>query len=169
MGEGPLTQATTTIAFTRHLRSETGADVFSHSAFSSRRVSTPPHDYLKPVIDRLDELCRLEVGWDGYIAPPVSFSNAYFALSMLASAWPPDAPAPQIVPGSSGDLQVEWHSATTDIELHVRGPNNVRVWRFIQGGDENGEELHLTTDFKVVAGWLAELSEASVAPRSAAA
>ncbi len=164
-----MTQATTTVAFTRYWRAESGANVVSHSAFSSRRISTPPHDYLKSVIDRLDELCRLEAGWDGYVAPPVSFSNAYFALSMLASAWPPDAPTPQIVPGSSGDLQVEWHSDTTDIELHVRGPNDVRAWRLIQGGDEDGEELHLTTDFKVVAGWLAEFSEASFAARSAAA
>jgi hypothetical protein len=88
---------------------------------------------------------------------------------MLASAWPPDAPTPQIVPGSSGDLQIEWHSDTTDIELHVRGPNNVRAWRFAQGGAEFEEELSLTTDFKVVAGWLTELSEASVAARFAAA
>lgn len=164
-----MTQGTTTIAFTRDLRAETGANVFSLSAFSSRRATSPSRDYLKSVIDRLDELCSLEAGWDGYVAPPVSFSNANFALSMLASAWPPDAPEPQIVPGSGGDLQVEWHSDATDIELHVRGPYNVRAWRFVQGGGEDGEELHLTTDFKVVAGWLAELSEASVAARSAAA
>jgi cell division inhibitor SulA len=164
-----MTQATTTIAFTRHVRAETRANVVSHSAFSSRRVSAPPHDYLKSVIDRLDELCSLETGWDGYIAPPVSFSSAYFALSMLASVWPPEAAEPQIVPGSSGDLQVEWHSDTTDIELHVRGPNNVRAWRATEGSIDDGEELRLTTDFKVVAGWLAELSEASVAARSAAA
>ncbi len=164
-----MTATTTTIAFAGRLRSETGADVISHSAFSSKRVSAPPHAYLKPVFERLDVLCRLEAGWDGYVAPPVSFSNAHFALSMLASAWPPDAPPPQIVPGSSGDLQVEWHSDTTDIELHVRGPNDVVAWRFTEGAGEDGEEYHLTTDFEIVARWLAELSETSGAARSAAA
>ena len=144
-------------------------NVSSHSAFSSRRIIPTPREHLRSAIERLDGLCQLETGWDGYVAPPVSFSNAYFALSVLASACPPDGPAAQIVPGSDGDLQIEWHSDATDIELHIRGPNNVRAWRFTQGGDEDGEEINLTTDFRVVAGWLAELSEASIAARSAAA
>jgi len=164
-----MIQSITATAYTRYLRAETGADVSSHAAFSSRRISAPPHNHIISVIGRLDELCRLEAGWDGYVAPPVSFSNANFALSVLASACPPNGPAPQIVPGSDGDLQLEWHSDIADIELHIRGPNNVRAWRFIQGGADDGEEIDLTTDFGVVAGWLAELSEAAVAARPAAA
>ncbi len=127
------------------------------------------HDWTKSVIDRLDELCSLPAGWDGYGAPPVAFSNASFALSMLAQACPLDAPAPQIVPGLRGDLQVEWHTESADIELHVRGPNNVHAWLLNEATSENGEELDLTTDFAAVASWLADLSEASVATRRSAA
>jgi uncharacterized protein YfaP (DUF2135 family) len=88
---------------------------------------------------------------------------------MLNSACPQGAPEPQIVPGSSGDLQIEWHTETTDIELHVRAPNDVDAWRAVTSAPEREEQLHLTMDFSVVAGWLAELSETPVATRSSAA
>jgi hypothetical protein len=157
------------VAYGRRLRAMTGANVVSHSAFSSRRLIEPLHVWRQPVIDRLDELCKLEVGWDGYSAPPVLFSNANFAVSMLMSACPLDAPTPQIVPGSNGDLQIEWHTAETDIELHVRSPNHVKAWRLSPAAPGEGEEVNLTTDFTIVARWLAELAEASVAARIAAA
>ena len=152
------------------LRVETGADVVSHAAFSSRRVCEPCRAWWRTVLSRLDELCKLQTGWDGYHAPPVFFANAYFALNMLASACPLDAPEPQIVPwGPNGDLQIEWHTETTDIELHVRAPNDVDAWRAITSAPEHEEQLRLTMDFSVVAGWLAELSETPVATRSSAA
>lgn len=164
-----MIRSASTAAFTHSLRRMTGANVASHGAFSSRILSEPLHAWRQVVIDRLDELCKLEVGWDGYRGLPVSFTNANFAAIMLASACPLDAPAPQIVPGVNGDLQIEWHTAGTDIELHVRGPYDVQVWRETQSSPEGGEELHLTNDFSIVASWIAELSESSVASRSSAA
>jgi hypothetical protein len=80
-----------------------------------------------------------------------------------------DAPAPQIVPGSNGDLQIEWHTETIDIELHICAPYEVQAWRLTSSTGDDGEEINLTNDFTVVAGWLAELAEASVATRSSAA
>jgi len=156
-------------AFERRLQVDTGANVSSHVAFSSRVLCEPRHAWRQRVIERLDELCKLQVGWDGYQAPPVSFANAHFAASMLASACPLDAPEPQIVPGASGDLQIEWHTETTDIELHIRAPNDVDAWRVVMSAPEREDQLHLTMDFRVVADWLVELSEASVAARSSAA
>lgn len=76
---------------------------------------------------------------------------------------------PQIVPGPNGDLQVEWHTDSADIEVHVRAPYDVQAWRLAPSTGEEGEEARLAADFKIVAGWLAELLEASVAARSAAA
>lgn len=163
-----MIRSASTAAFTRSLRRITGADVTSDSAFSCRIVSEPPHAWRQAVIDRLDELCKLEVGWDGYRGLPISFANVNFAASVLGSACPLDAPAPQIVPGPNGDLQIEWHSATTDIELHVCGPYDVQAWRKTQS-IPGGEELHLTNDFTIVASWIAELLESSVASRSSAA
>jgi hypothetical protein len=156
-------------AFTRHLRAITGANVTSHAAFSSRILSEPLHAWWRRVTKRLNELCQLNTGWDGYRASPVSFMNANFAASVLASACLLDTPEPQIVPGTNGDLQIEWHTEAADIELHVRAPYDVRAWRTTQTAPEEDEEIHLTTDFAIVARWLAELSEAPIAARSSAA
>ena len=106
---------------------------------------------------RLEDLIRLNEGWDGYLAFPVSFDNAMFAYQMLDSIARPETPPPQIVPGPSGDLQIEWHLAQGDIELWVRGPNNVHAWRSTVDGRD--EEIELSTDFAVVATWLKEITE----------
>jgi hypothetical protein len=110
------------------------------------------------VIDRLEQLIRLEEGWDGYAGFPVSFVNAKFAFHMLESICRPDTPAPQIVPGPSGDLQIEWHTSTGDIELWVRGPNDVHAWREISKTQEC-EEQNLTTDFSTVSDWMEQITE----------
>lgn len=153
-----------------NLRQGFGANnVLSHPAFSSFLVQSTQHDWHKAVRSKMDELCSLPVGWDGYSAPPVSFSVAYFAMSVLALVCPLDAPAPQIVPGPNGDLQIEWHTHDADIELHVRHPNEVVAWRLSPVTPSDGEEVRLTTDFKIVAKWLEDLSEDSVASHSSAA
>jgi len=89
-------------------------------------------------------------------------------MRMLEATCGADAPIPQIVPGASGDLQIEWHLAGGDIELHVRGPNDVIAYRETPAVPD-GEELHLTIDFAKVAGWVRELAESSRAAQSAAA
>jgi hypothetical protein len=114
---------------------------------------------------RLEEIVRLPEGWDGYQGRPVSFGNALFAVRVLESICAIDAPPPEIVPGCSGDLQIEWHLPGGDIELHVRAPNDVHAWRSMP----SDEELILSTDFSAVADWLRDLTEAPLAPDSAAA
>lgn len=120
------------------------------------------------VTDRLQKLIRLRPGWDGYQGRPVSFVNANFALQMLNNVCGLGTRAPQIVPGSAGDLQIEWHTLQGDIELHVRGPNNVHAWRALAGDDPEGEELNLTVDFATVAQWVSEITEPPIAAAAAA-
>ncbi len=111
----------------------------------------------EPVRSRLAELVRLPVGWDGYTGVPVKAENARFAMDLLSVTCPDAMPAPEIVPGPGGDLQVEWHNETVDIELHVRGPNDVSAWRAREGKEE---ELRLTDDFAVVSLWLRHFASA---------
>ena len=146
-----------------------GADIVAHPAFSARIVNEPRLEWWRDVIERLEELCKLEPGWDGYSAPPLSFSNAYFAASVLASACPPDAPKPEIVPGPNGDLQIEWHTSSTDIELDIHAPYDVHAWRLGPMTAEEGEEDNLTSDFRIVARWLVEMSESARAAHPTAA
>lgn len=126
-------------------------------------------EWRESVQERLQELIRLDRGWDGYEGLPVSFVNAVFALRMLESVCRAETHSPEIVPGVSGDLQVEWHTFKGDIELHVRAPNDVHAWRSKSDDDADGEELELTNDFSVIATWVRELTEPPVALRTAAA
>jgi hypothetical protein len=123
----------------------------------------------EPVLERLKDLCKLPVGWDGYQGGPVDFRIAEFALRMLAAACGPDTPVPSIVPGPSGDLQVEWHLQSGDIELHVRAPNSVHAWRWTPDLGEDGEERSLTVDFTDVSHWIIDLTESARAIVPAAA
>ena len=134
---------------------------------SRRTIAQTPEELWLPVTKRLEDLIRLERGWDGYAGSPVSFVNATFALSMLKSICDSQTPAPQIVPGSSGDLQVEWHTLRGDVELHVKTPNDVQAWRVKSSGVE--EELSLANDFSEVVVWLKELVEPLIAVKAAAA
>lgn len=120
------------------------------------------------VMQRLEELIRLEHGWDGYQGQAVSLENAVFALSMLDATCEEDTPPPQIIPGASGDLQIEWHTIHGDVELLVRGPNNVRAWRNRAGFGEDGEEVELTNDFFTVATWVKEAAEPTIVIQAAA-
>lgn len=132
-------------------------------------LSAMPKAWEGPAIKRLEELIRLKHGWDGYQAVPVSFNTAYFAMQMLESICSDDTEAPQIVPGTNGDLQIEWHDVCGDIELDVRGPNQVFAWRLTPETGPDGQELRLRNDFHAVAIWLKELTEPAIAPIAAAA
>lgn len=132
-------------------------------------VFEPCHAWREAVMKRLEELVRLDLGWDGYKGVPVTLENATFALRMLEAVCGPDAAPPQIVPGPAGDLQIEWHSLHGDIELHVRAPNCVHAWRQLVDRDENGDTLDLTNNFSAVAAWVRETTEPNLAPATAAA
>lgn len=141
--------------------------------FTSRRerilLTEPVQTWHEEVIAQLERLVHLQPGWDGYQAEPVSFTNATFALRMLESICGNDAVTPQIVPGVSGDLQIEWHTLLGDIELHVKAPNDVHAWHssFIDGTNE--EEIDLTFDFINVAAWVKKITEPAIAIATAAA
>lgn len=117
---------------------------------------------------RLEELIKLPTGWDGYQGVHVSFENANFAYRVLDAICRPETHAPQIVPGTAGDLQLEWHTQQGDIELHVKGPNRVHAWRAMTEGNADGEEMDLTNDFAVVAQWVKEIMEPPIVASAAA-
>jgi hypothetical protein len=123
------------------------------------------------VKSRLQELIRLEHGWDGYRAVPVSFENAYFAFNMLEKICKSTTEAPQIVPGYSGDLQIEWHTLSGDLELHIERPYKVDAWYWNVNDSANsdGRGMLLKNDFSRVEEWLKAITEPALAVRSAAA
>jgi hypothetical protein len=77
------------------------------------------------VTERLKELVSLNTGWDGYNAVPVSTENAVFALKFIRDICSDEIPFPQIVPGTKGDLQLEWHFRINKIEVHIYKPDDI--------------------------------------------
>lgn len=122
-------------------------------------ITDPGQRWRDPVSKRLNELVGLQQGWDGYEGIPVTFENAYFAMDMLGACCRGDDPVPQIVPGTGGDLQIEWHLERGDIELHILAPHDVRAWHVDENTGFDGEEIPLTNDFTVVMQWIKNLTE----------
>ena len=133
------------------------------------RITDPIRLWRDAVVSRLNELIALKRGWDGYRGEPVTFENANFALRMLEASCGVEAPVPQIVPGVAGDLQVEWHIGHTDIELDIRGPNDVHAWIYSERTGADGQEFDLTNDFTSVANRIRDLPEPSNTSSVAAA
>jgi hypothetical protein len=130
-------------------------------------VTEPDQKWRPEVINRLQELLRLDEGWDGYNGQPISLLNAHFALRVLEATCSSRTSVPQIVPGTSGDLQIEWHTDRADIELHVRAPNDVFAWHRNASTGPDGEEVILTNNFIVVANWIEDLERPGAAAAAA--
>jgi len=147
-------------AFQRSTSSVRESQPRSTSVFTSHRVV--PHqwhsDWVNELKDRLDELTALPVGWDGYVGRPVSFQCAAFVASMLDRLCRDDVPAPYLVPGSDGTLQVEWHRNNFDVELDVLGVQNVEA---IRVNHLTGEEefLEVQNDFSEIVNWVSALAD----------
>ena len=162
MGEAKMRSPSANTAFSSKIVAFTAVDpklMIIQSNFAWRKAAE----------DRLEELVRLPVGWDGYSGQPVGLQNANFALRMLDAMCGPNAGSPQFVPGVDGDLQIEWHTLRGDIELHVIEPNHVHAWRCIVGVPPHEEEAELTNEFSKVAAWVQEITEPPRANATAAA
>jgi len=122
-------------------------------------INEPGHNWWPDIEERLKHLINLDNGWDGYNAEPVSFLNASFALRVLETICTINTPAPQIVPGTGGDLQIEWHTDTTEIELHVIAPYRVEAWICSPETGTDGKELILTNNFIEVVRALSKMME----------
>ena len=130
-------------------------------------MSAPDPSLMESVLARLRELRQLPYGWDGYRGVAVSYENAHFAAQVILQICGINAPAPSIVPGSSGDLQIEWHTLHGDLELHVVRPYEVHATISYADTDECKEKL-LTVDFSTAANWLLSITEDADAVPAAA-
>lgn len=120
------------------------------------RVTQPRSRWVAELADRFDELTSLPKGWDGYAGCPVSFNCAQFAANLIERLFVSAIPAPQLVPGSDGTLQIEWHRNQFDIEIDVLAPYEVVATRhdLVSG---SSEEIELQTDFTPLSEWISDL------------
>ena len=122
------------------------------------RVTHPGSRWFAELKDRFDELTALPRGWDGYAGRPVSCDCALFAANLIERLFVDGVPAPQLVPGGDGTLQLEWHRNQFDVEIDVLGPNDVlAVRRDLRTGAV--QELELQADFTPLSEWIADLEQ----------
>ena len=115
---------------------------------------------------RLSSLAGLPAGWDGYQGKPVSSGCAGFAANLIESICDDSIPAPQLVPGSDGTLQLEWHLNGYDIEIDVLAPFQVTATRHDHVTGEE-DEIEVQSDFSKLAEWMKALGEARAAGKAA--
>ncbi len=126
---------------------------------SSRvRVAQNNSTWVRELKGRLDDLCSLPRGWDGYAGQPVTFNVAQFAANLIERLCIDDVPAPQLVPGSDGTLQLEWHLNGYDIEIDVLAPLDVVATRYDHVSDIE-DEIEVQSDFSELAQWVIALGE----------
>lgn len=74
-------------------------------------------NWMPTLTDRLLDLSRLPVGWDGDRGLPVDVGVVRMSHGLLQFLCDAGMPEPVVVPTPSGGLQIEWHDATTEIDL----------------------------------------------------
>lgn len=120
------------------------------------RVNGHQSRWMKELANRFQSLTELQRGWDGYDGRPVSFACATFAANLIERLYESDVPAPNLVPGSDGTLQIEWHRNNYDVEIDVLGPFKVNAYRYNQL-TEKEDEFTLDTDFTALSEWVSAL------------
>lgn len=90
---------------------------------------------------RLDQLAALPADWDGHGAPPVdpAILTAVRDWGQAMPGWAL-APAPAVVPLSSGTVQLEWHVGPRVLELEFETANVIHYLRWDPAGGVQDEE-----------------------------
>ena len=71
-------------------------------------------------IERIEELMKLPVGWDGYQGQPVNKASAAAAAAIYSALVKMGLDnKPSVVPSCDGGLQLEWYDETSIVEVYV--------------------------------------------------
>jgi hypothetical protein len=123
----------------------------AYPRFDQAYNSGPEKKWQIEIQNRLIELARMEDNWDSYGSSPMGWDTGMFALSILNDVMRPRTPIPQVVPSSTGGVQLEWHEKGVDLELHIAGPYQCEFW--FQDHRKPNEPpvcLELTDDFSAL-------------------
>ncbi len=131
--------------------------VFSLPQAQSRvRVVVHKSPWIEHLKERFDVITSLKTGWDGYEGKSVAFEHAVFAANLIDRLYTDDVPPPEIVPGSDGTLQIEWHRRGLSVELDVLEPYQVLATKITRDSGQI-EEHTLDSEFSLVADWIKQL------------
>ena len=104
------------------------------STWMANRAPIPP---IETLADRsrmaVDELTKLDPGWDGYDGVPVLPRVAKHALRLLEALGAHTQIVPDVVPLSNGGLQLEWYVGIHEIEVEIAPDCVTRLHRECTG------------------------------------
>ena len=111
-------------------------------SFLEFRITGEEPKWLYPTLSSFQELLQLPEDWDSYGASLITDEAIAGAAEVLVGLHPPlEAPQPDVVPGSSGSVQLEWHRSGADVEIHISSAGHVTAFLFDSGEDVEFETI----------------------------
>jgi len=98
------------------------------------RLSRPGHGWslltedpgwLDVLVAGLARIAQLPPNWDSYRAPAISIDAIRSAVEVMKFHATQRTPAPEVVPLSSGGVQLEWHENGVDFEISCRSDQTI--------------------------------------------
>lgn len=84
--------------------------------------------YVDPVQWCINQLRRLELGWDGGRALPITYEAAEMTVQVIFDILDNDSALPQFFPLVDGGIQIEWHAAGNDVEIEIEGVGGIHAY-----------------------------------------
>jgi hypothetical protein len=89
---------------------------------------------------KIEELAALKPNWDSYGAPAISERALDRAMDILWTIR--RSPQPRIVPTAEGGVQLEWYTASEELEVEIRPDGNVEYLLEVVDPDSRSTEEH---------------------------
>jgi hypothetical protein len=74
---------------------------------------------------RLQQFVKLDHGWDGYDADPISIESAMFAFEVMMQMWRTNLQPPDVSPLSDGSIMFEWNQNGRHVTIEVHEPYSI--------------------------------------------
>ena len=120
-----------------------GGAAHGHVFISTWVVKPAPIPPIETLADRsraaIDELTKLDPGWDGYDGSPVLPRVARHALRLMEAIGAHTQIVPDVVPLSNGGLQLEWYVGIHEIEVEIAPDCATRLHRECTGDEDPAE------------------------------
>ena len=82
---------------------------------------------------------ELPPNWNTYGARPVDRAVALAAARLLQDVVSPDSPCAEVIPTTTGGVQIEWHVHGIDLEVRITCPDYYAVSFELLGSGESWE------------------------------
>jgi len=100
----------------------------TYRRFQSAFDAEPQRRWEVEAVRQLVKFADLPENWDSYGSTRLKKDAGHFALEILQKIMRPRTPIPQIVPTSTGGVQLEWHEKGIDLEINILGAYDCELW-----------------------------------------